>query len=119
MGKREKDLKKVNFALMGFTSITTYPVGVITLWVYLGYEWKTLTIKVTFIVVNAPTSYNSIQGHSTLKLHQMVHSIYHQLMKFQTPHRIGVVRGDKPVARSCYVHSVCHHFLKKKESLSI
>lgn len=48
----------------------------------------------------------------------MTHSTYHQLMKFQTPHGIRVVRSDQHVARNCYVHSVCHHILKKK-TLSI
>lgn len=36
MRKSEKDLKKVNFHLMGFASITTYPVGAITLQVFLS-----------------------------------------------------------------------------------
>lgn len=36
MIRNEKDLKKVNSPLMGFASTTIYPVGVITLPVYLG-----------------------------------------------------------------------------------
>lgn len=60
IGKSEKDLKKVNFPLMGFASMTTYLVGAITIPVYLGKGWKALTISVTFIVVDAPTSYNTI-----------------------------------------------------------
>lgn len=42
------------------------------------------------------------------------------MMKFLTPHRIGVLKGDQPVACKCYVHLVRHHDLKKgNETLSI
>lgn len=47
----------------------------------------------------------------------MIHSTYHQIMKFPTPHGIWAVKGDQPVARNCYVR---HHVLKKgKEAMSI
>lgn len=55
MGHSEKELKKVNFPLMGFASQKTYPVGAITLPVYLGEGWKAITINITFIVMDAPT----------------------------------------------------------------
>lgn len=35
------------------------------------------------------------------------------------PHRIGVVKGDQPVARSCHLNSVRHHVLKNKERESM
>lgn len=98
MGKSEKDIKIVNFPLMRFASTTTYLVGAITLSLHLGEGWKARTINVTFIVVDAPASNNAVFGHSTLNPHRMVHSTYHQLIKFLTPHDIGVVRGDQPVA---------------------
>lgn len=104
---------------MGFASSATYPVMVITLPVYLGECWKSLTIGVTYIVVDALYSYISVLGLSTLNHHGMVHSSYYKHMKFPMPHVMGVVRGDQFVARNCYVHSVHHHFLKKKESISI
>lgn len=118
MGKGENDLKKVNFPLMGFTSTTTYPVGAITLLVYFG-KWNALTINVTFIMIDTSASYNAILGNSTLNPHRMIHSTYHQFMKFPTPHGIRIVRGDQPVARNRFVHSIRRHILKKKEDLSI
>lgn len=36
MGKSNRDMKRVNFPLIGFASRTTYPVGAITLLVILG-----------------------------------------------------------------------------------
>lgn len=66
-------------------------------------------------MVDALTTYNAILGCSTLKPNQMVHSTYHQIMKFLTPHGIRVMRGDQLVARNCYVHSIQCHVLKKKE----
>lgn len=56
MGKDEKDLKKVNFPLMGFATTTTYPLGAITLPVYLGEGLKALTIDITLTMLDAPTS---------------------------------------------------------------
>lgn len=81
-------------------------------------RWKVLSINVTFIVVDSLTSYDTILECSTLNCHWMVHSTYHQLMKFPTPHGIGLVRGDQPVARNYYVHSARRHVLKKNEALS-
>lgn len=87
--RSENDLKKVNFPLMGFASNYTYLVGAFTLPVYICEGWKSLTINITFIIVDAPTSNNVILGRSTLNSHQMVHSTYHQMMKFPTSHDIG------------------------------
>lgn len=98
---------------MGFSS------NAITLPVYIGEGWKALTINVTFIIVDAPTSYNAIFGRSNLNPHRMVHPTYHRMMKLSTPHVIGVVSGDQPVAHTCYVHYVRRHVLKRKERLAI
>lgn len=78
-----------------------------------------MAFNVTFIVVDAPASYNAILGRSTLNPNRMIHLTYNQLLKFLTPHRIGVVRGYPPVARRCYVHLVRRHTLKKKKIVSI
>lgn len=91
---------------MRFTSNATYLVGALTIPVYLGEGWKSLTIDITFIVVDTHAFYNAMLGRSTLTPHRMVHSTYHQLMKFPTLHVIGVVRGVQPATCNCYVHSV-------------
>lgn len=114
-GMSKRDLQKMNFPLMGFVSITTYSVRSITLPVFLRVCWKAWTINVAFIVVDAPSSYNSILWCSTLNPHQIIHSAYHQILKFPTPDMIKLVRGDRHVARSCYVHSMRRRVLKKKE----
>lgn len=111
MGRSKKDMKKVNFPLMGFASQATYPVGAITSPVF--------TLNVMFIVVGAHASYNAILGRYTLNTHRMVHFLYHQMMKFSTLHAIRVVKGGHPMARTCYVHSMYRHVLKKKKSLMI
>lgn len=56
MWKSEKELKKMNFPLMGFALTTTYLVRAMTLSMYLVEGWKALTINATFIVVNSPAS---------------------------------------------------------------
>lgn len=48
-------MKKVNLHRMRFVSQATYPMRVVTLPVYIGEGYKALTLKVTFIVVDAPT----------------------------------------------------------------
>lgn len=113
-GKIENDLHKVNFPLLGFTSTPTYLVGVINLPVFLSGGWRSLEINVTFIIVDTPATYNAILGRSTLNPHLMIQSTYHQLLKFLIPHGIGVVKGDQPGARSCYVQSTRFRVLKKE-----
>lgn len=93
---------------MGFSSNATYPVGTITLSLYLGEGWKALTIGVTSIVVITRAFYKAIFGRSTLNSHRILYPTYHQLMKFPTSHGIGVVRGNQPATRNCYMHSVWH-----------
>lgn len=118
MGKNEKDLQRVNFLLMWFASITTYLVGVITLPVFFGEVWKSLTLSVTFIVVDALTLYNAILGQSNWNLNRIIQSTYHQLLKFLTPHGIGTMGGDQPVA-NIYYFELVQHRAHKKETLSI
>lgn len=106
MGKGVKDLKKVNFPLMAFASKATYLVGSITLPVYLSEGWKSLTANVTFIVVDAPTSYNAILGafNSESPQNGSLHLPLIGEISNATWNR--VVKGDQPAERNYYVHSV-------------
>lgn len=94
MGRSKRDLKRVDFPLIGFPGRTTYPLGAITRPVILGEGWKSIEVSVAFIVVDAPALYNAILGRTTINPNKIVASIVHQKMKFPTPNGIGKVLGD-------------------------
>lgn len=73
MGKTNKDLKRVHLLWIRFTRRITYPLKAINFLVVLGEVWKTLRTEVTFIVVDAPNSYNTIVRRTTLNLQQNCH----------------------------------------------
>lgn len=102
MGKSRENLKNVDFPLIGFAGRTTYPLGEIT--VVLCEGWKTLRTKITFIVIDAPNSFNVILGRTTLTPNKIVASTCHQKMKFLTPHGIDEVKGDQHILRRYYMN---------------
>lgn len=62
MRKMKKDLKKVDFLLIGFAGRTTYVLRGVNLSMVLGEGWKLLRTEVIFIVVNSPNPNNDILG---------------------------------------------------------
>ncbi|XP_075504456.1 uncharacterized protein LOC142541886 [Primulina tabacum] len=57
---------------------------------------------ITFTVVDTPSSYNGILGRPALKDFRAVVSTYHRKLKFPVGKEVGVLSGDKRVARRCY-----------------
>lgn len=56
MGKTKKDLKNVNYHLVGFAGQTTYPLGVIYFFVVLVEAHKIIKIDLLFIGVHDPST---------------------------------------------------------------
>lgn len=56
-----------------------------------GGGWKTLRIKVAFIVVDALNSYHTILGCTTMNLIKIIATTCHQTMEYPTPHEIREV----------------------------
>ncbi|KAM1972637.1 hypothetical protein FF2_018946 [Malus domestica] len=66
----------------------------------------TATITTNFLVVDCPTTYNVIFGHTGINDLKAMVSIHMLLVKFPTPYGNGYIRGDQLSARSCYNTSV-------------
>lgn len=55
-----------------------------------------------FLVIKMHSTYNAIIGQLTLKVAQVVVSMYHLKVKFSTEHRVREMKGNQVVARECY-----------------
>lgn len=90
----------MDFPLIRFARRTTYALRVINLPSVLDEGWKALRTEVTFIVVDASYSYNTILVRTTLNPNKIVASTCQRNIKFLTPHGIGeikemnLLRGD-------------------------
>ena len=61
---------------------------------------------VKFLIVDAPSAYNILLGRPSLNALRVVSSAYHMVIKFPTENGVGVVQGDRRVARECYLASI-------------
>ncbi|GFZ05117.1 hypothetical protein Acr_17g0006890 [Actinidia rufa] len=64
------------------------------------------TVWQDFIVVDCPSPYNAILGRPTLGGIKAITSTYHLKMKFPTLTGIGEVKGDRKVARQCFISAM-------------
>lgn len=106
MQLEEARIEEVAMTLFGFAGHIIYPVWQITLPLTLGDEPSQRTNMTPFLVVDAPSTYNIILGHSFLSTFMDVASPYYQKIKFPIGCLVGEVRGDQKVARGCYVEMV-------------
>lgn len=81
--------------------------GHISLLLSLREEPLRWTQIITFIVVEASSSYNVILGRPIISLFQAIVFTYHQKIKFPVRNQISKVKGDQSTARKCYVEIVC------------
>ena len=63
--------------------------GAITLPVTVGTKPYQKTLRLTFLVVKVPSTYNAILRHPSLNAFRVLVSTYHLLMKFLTPYGVG------------------------------
>ena len=99
-------LQRVNAPLVGFIGSSVQVEGAINLPVTTGTEPCQSTVKLNFLVVLVPSAYNGSLGRSGLNTFRAVVSTYHLLMRFPTSAGTGEVRGDRMVARQCYMESL-------------
>ena len=103
--EREK-LEPVNTHLRGFSGEKVLPLGSIQLVLTLGDPPCQATTTVRFLIVDAPSTYNTLLGRPSLNAIKAIPSAYHMMIKFPTVSGVGMVRGDQRVARECYSASV-------------
>ena len=77
-------------------------MGVITLPLTVGEYPRESYVMADFLVIDQPSPFNAVLGRPALKALKAITSIYHLLLKFPTPNRVGQVRGNQEEARRCY-----------------
>ena len=102
---REK-LEPVSSHLRGFSGEKVLPLGSIQLVFTLGDPPCQATTTTRFLIVDAPSAYNMLYGRPSLNAIKAIPSAYHMMIKFPTTSGVGMVRGDKRVARECYSASM-------------
>ncbi|KAM2020220.1 hypothetical protein ACFX1T_022937 [Malus domestica] len=106
--------------LISFSGDIMQPLGSIHLPFTIGTSPYTATITTNFLVVDCPTAYNVILGHTCINNLKAMVSTHMLLMKFPTPYGNGYIRGDQLSARSCYnTYVKQQHMHMPKETLSI
>ncbi|KAJ1700967.1 hypothetical protein LUZ63_000746 [Rhynchospora breviuscula] len=95
-------LTPMDTPLVGFAGDRVIPLGTLELEVVFGKNPNSVINMVKFIVVNAPSAYNTILGRKSLNDVGAVACTKHLMIKFPTRLGVGIVRGDQQKARECY-----------------
>ncbi|GAV64769.1 hypothetical protein CFOL_v3_08284, partial [Cephalotus follicularis] len=110
-------LKPVKTPLVGFAGKMVHPLGSIDLSLVTCMTPRQTQVQMIFLVVDTPSSYNSIIGRPSLNLLEAIVSTRHLVKKFPTRFGVGQVIGDQQVARQCYKTAVMGK--GKEKALSI
>jgi hypothetical protein len=105
------DLSPMLTPLISFSGDTLYSLGIILLEVQFRSQSCSLTLKLTFLVVETSSAYNAILGREALNKLGVVVSTSHLMIKFPMLNGIGCEQGDQKLARSYYsvvVRGVSH-----------
>ena len=87
-------LQPISAPLIGFTGTSVPIEGMITLPITVGTDPYQKTLRLTFLVIKVPSTYNAILGRSGLNAFRAVVSTYHLLVKFLTPYGVGEIRRN-------------------------
>jgi len=87
---------------MGFASELVHPVGSIELLLTTRSIPKQVTVMVKFLLVDCPSTYNTIIGRTILNQLEVVTSTPHFKMKFPIENGVRKVRGDQWVTQNYY-----------------
>ena len=89
IGLKDSDLRPSPNLIYGFTGDSVVPVGVITLPLMVGEYPRDSCMMADFLVINQPSAFNAVLSRPSLRALKAITSIYHLLMKFPTPNRVG------------------------------
>ncbi|XP_039687900.1 uncharacterized protein [Medicago truncatula] len=119
MGLSEEQLQPFKGTLSGFTGEKVHARGYVTLKTTFGTGDQQKSIKIRYLVINAPSSYNAIIGRPSINLLDAFVSTKHLMMKYPLDNgRVGVIRGDQKIARECY-HASLKLGGKGRETLGV
>ena len=106
MGIGREKMEPVSTHLRGFSREKVLPFGSIQLVLTLGDPLYRATTAMKFLIVDAPSAYNMLLGRPSLNAIKAILSAYHLMIKFPATCGVGMVQGDKRVARECYSASM-------------
>ena len=106
MGIGREKQEPVNAYLCGFSGERVLPLKSIQLVLTLGNPPCQATTTVRFLIVDAPSAYNMLLSRASLTTIRAISSAYHMVIKFPTANGVGMVRGNRRVARECYSASM-------------
>lgn len=116
-GLDPEQLQPFKGTLAGFVGEQVHVRGYITLKTTFGHGSQAKTIRVRYLVVNSPSSYNIIIGRPAFNLLGGVLSTKFLVMKYPLDKgRIRTIKGDQKVARECYHNNLRLQKTKKKSS---
>jgi hypothetical protein len=102
MGIDRESIKLFGSLLVGFAREQVQPIGLISLPIITGTTPKQVIVMVDFLVVDQPSTYNTIIGRPSLNKLKATTSTYHLKMKFSTDEGVEEVKGDQVAPRKCY-----------------
>jgi len=103
MGLDPEQLQPFKGTLAGFIDEQVHVRGYITLRTTFGYGSQAKMIRVRYLVVNSPNSYNIIIGRPAFNLLGGFLSTKFLIMKYPLDNgKVGTIKGDQIVARECY-----------------
>jgi hypothetical protein len=115
MGLDPEQLQPFQGTLAGFTGEQVHVRGYITLKTTFGSGAHAKTIRVRYLVINSPSSYNIIIGRPSFNLLGAFLSTKFLVMKYPlSDGKVGTIRGDQKIARECYHNSLRLQKAKKK-----
>ena len=94
MGLKVNDLKPSPNPIYGFIGDSVIPLGVISLPTTLGEYPRQSYTMADLLVIDQLSAFNTVLGRPSLRELRAITSIYHLLMKFFMPHRVGEFKGD-------------------------
>ena len=106
MGIGREKLEPINACLRGFSRERVLPLGLIQLVLTLGDPPCQAITTVRFLIVDALSAYNILLGRPSLNTIRTILSAYHMVIKFPNENGVGMVRGNKRIAKECYSTSM-------------
>ena len=107
MGLSEEQLQPFQGTLSGFTGERVHVRGYITLKSIFGAGKQAKVIKIRYLVVNAPNSYNIVIGRPSFNQLGALLSTKSLVMKYPLDDGgVGTIKGDRKIARECYLASL-------------
>ena len=106
MGLKINDLKSSPNPVYGFARDSVTSMGVISLLMTVGDYPRQSCVMANFLVINQPSTFNTVLGRPSLRALKAITSMYHLLMKFPAPSGVGQVYRNQNEARECYNQAV-------------